>query len=337
MTTRVSIASVTDAPPGTATVLVSKVKLTNDSADRRAEARWLTDVRHPGVVRLHDVTDDPFTIVTEHAGGTTMRTARFEPDGAAEYLAASADVLVDLHAAGRAHGKLTIDHIIVGAGGPVLCSPHGEIVDPSCDIAAIGRCMRDLHQQWMDRGISVRWADSWLELAERLVLGADASLSARRAARKIREFAAPAEPESELGIDRRHPLRSRWGVTAVSTAVAIAFAGLLVFQPGDSTSDEGARVVIDGQIFEVGTAGDVAVAFERPCVESHEVLVLETQTGMIWGYATVEDGAAASPIAVVPGATRLRAQRDMKGPEGEPCAIGVAEGPAGSVRLDGVS
>lgn len=89
------------------------------------EADALVAARHPGVVELLDrtVTPDGITLRTRHAGNRTVATCG--PLAVAEVaglVAALADTVADLHAAGIAHGRIRPEHVIVSTSGrPVLC------------------------------------------------------------------------------------------------------------------------------------------------------------------------------------------------------------------------
>ncbi len=329
MATRVSVHSATNPRPGTAAVRVTKVQLTNDRGDRVAEARWLAEVDHSGIVRLQETTEDPFTIVTDHAGGTTLRTADVGPPEAAEILAQVADTLADLHDAGRAHGKLSLDHIILGSERPVLCSPDGNIDDPRADLQGLAWCVRDLGRKWGPSKHDGEPPEPWATLATRLA--SDPSMSARRAAQQFRRLASP-EPAAPTQEDK-----GSWrGLLTVASIVAIAIGGLLLVpRPEPSEAADGARVTIDGQYFEVGQAGDEVVVLDHPCDAEGRVLVLSGST--VWRYGSVGNGVEAEVYATIPGATSLSVVEIMVAEDRDPdrpCEAAQAVGPAGASLLE---
>ncbi len=330
MATRVSVTSVPNPDPSEAPVRVSKVKLANDRPDRRAEAKWLDEVRHSGVARLHAVTEEPFTIITDHAGGSTLRTARLEPAEAALTLAAVADILADLHAADRAHGKLTLDHIVIGSHGPVLCSPHGLVSEAEADLTALGRCMTDLQQQWADRDSSQPAADAWSDLAAKLGSG-DQSLSAQRAARQLR---ALSEPEPQVTVAAGPP-RSFRGLALAAIVVLLGFGGVAVVGSTSADADDGVQVLINNKLYEVGREGSSAVALATPCDPGSPVLVLDPESSIVWRFPEVGDSVEAVAFATVPGATDLRV-RLVASPNqpDQTCEVAVATGPAGATVLE---
>lgn len=341
MATRVSVfsAPITTEPAlgEEPTVLVSKVALTNDRADRRAEARWLDEARHSGVVVLRETIDDPFTIITEHAGGATLRMTDRSPDQIAAMMAAVARILADLHRAGRAHGKLTLDHIIVGAHGPVLCSPDGRITDAEVDLRALARCMRELRETWRRRDEQVDFGPAWDLLADRLEAGDDATLSALRASHFLDRMLAPTSETDNA--DRSGRVRSALGpLPAITGAalVSLALIGGLFVVNGSEPTTEAISVEIDGSIYAVGSRGDQAVVLDQPCDPQSPVLVLDSASRVVWRYRTVADGARAEAVAIVPGATGLDIETQLRTGRGSgpPCQVAVATGPAGRSVLD---
>jgi hypothetical protein len=342
MATRVSVfsAPVTTEPTlgEEPTVLVSKVALTNDRADRRAEARWLDEARHSGVVVLRETSDDPFTIITEHAGGATLRMTDRSPDQIAAMMAAVARILADLHRAGMAHGKLTLDHIIIGSDGPVLCSPDGRIADAEVDLRALARCMRELRETWRRRDERVDFGPAWDLLADRLEAGDDATLSALRASHFLdRMLASTSETDN---VDRSGRVRSALGpLPAVTGAALLSLAligGLFAIDRSEPTTTEAISVEIDGSLYAVGSRGDQAVVLDHPCDPQSPVLVLDSASRIVWRYRTVADGARAEAVAIVPGATALDVETQLRPDRGSdaPCQVAVATGPAGRSVLD---
>ncbi len=97
--------------------------------DRRRlaiEARALSSLAHPGVVRVLEVegADPPDSIVLQRVAGPSFEDLGEQPvEVLAGLGAAIATVLSDLHALGVAHGAVQAGHILIDEGGrPVLCS-----------------------------------------------------------------------------------------------------------------------------------------------------------------------------------------------------------------------
>jgi tRNA A-37 threonylcarbamoyl transferase component Bud32 len=329
MATRVTLTpAINDSDP----VLVSKVKLTNDRGDREAEANWLERAARPGIVRVVSVSADPFTIVTEHAGSRTLRTAGLDPDAALGVLIAVATTLAELHRDGLVHGKLTVDHIILGANDTWLCSPDGNADDASLDLDSIARCMRELARQWDASGTRAAWRDQWDDIAGRLERADDPSRSATRTVQALRRLLSPDadQPAGQVGeqLNWRSMFRSR-GIAAVATAVVAAFAGLALISNESPAEPGGPRITVDGATYAVGSEGNDVALLDSPCDPSAPVLVLDRDSATVWAFSSVGDGVRASPVAVVPGATDLRSERI----EGR-CDVAVARGPAGVVVID---
>lgn len=339
MATRVTITP-TSAEPD-APVRVAKVKLTNDRGDRAAEATWLERAARPGIVPLVAIAEppptEPFTIVTEHVGSRTLRTARLGPLEAWRVMVDLADLMAELHRDGFVHGKLTADHVIIGADRVWLCSPDGSCDDPDEDVDGLARCMRDLQQQWEIGGQEVPFGSQWADLAERLADTTDPSRSATRALHSLRRLEPRGDPGSADGSSARSTtildlLRRRTGVLALSFAIAIAVGALpLVTEGSGRSSATGPRVEVDGVIYAIGVAGDDVALLDNPCDPSTPIIVLEADTQTVWAFDRIADGAAARPIAVIPGATDVRAEWIDTDP---PCTVAVARGPAGTSLIE---
>ena len=335
MAARVSIHSIFDADSGATVVRVTKQPLPNDTGDRRAEARWLAEVHHSGVVNLHEVTDDPFTIITDHVPGQTLRNATATPDEGALALAAVTDTLADLHAAGRAHGKITLDHIILGPDGAVLCSPDGTVCESTDDLAGMADCMSDLGQQWLASGLSRPFDGSWGALADRLRNLDDPSMSARRVGQQLRRMSESREPKDSGPV---HEPSVRWrGMAVLAAALTVMTAGLILSRSPTPESELGPRVIVAGSEFAVGRPGDRVVALEQPCDPDSPVLLLESESSIVWRYPLVGEDAPAVAVAVVPGATTLRirwVEGDDAPNSADPCEAAVAQGPAGASLIE---
>lgn len=337
---------------------VSKVKLANDRHDRRAEAEWLWRAARPGIVpivspeptggweSLSEVggADAGFTIVTRHVGSRTLRTARLEPEAALPTMIELAELLTELHRDGLVHGKLTPDHVIIGSDRLWLCSPTGTATDPRDDLDGLARCMRDVERQWGDRRrrspfSSSTFTDGWHDLANRIADGDDPSMSATRAVAGLRQLAdgedhlGRVEDGSASGVVARvlGRLDRGRGVAALGLFLCLAVGGLVVLSGATSEQVDGPRIEVDGVRYAVGRQGDDVVLLEQPCDPRSSVFVLEADDDTVWAFDRVGDGERARAVAVVPGATDLRAE--WFGGD-ESCARLVASGPAGSTIID---
>jgi hypothetical protein len=339
MATRVTITPTSTEPD--APVRVAKVKLPNDRRDRAAEAAWLARAARPGIVPLVTIDEppptEPFTIVTEHVGSRTLRTARLGPLEAWRVIVDVAELMGELHRDGLVHGKLTADHVIIGAERVWLCSPDGSCEDPGEDLDGLARCMGDLQHQWEISGLEIPFGTQWADLAERLADTTDPSRSATRVLHSLRRL----EPRRDQGTaDGRSPrsrtilelLRRRTGVLALSLAIAIAIGALpLVTEGSGPPSATGPRVEVDGVIYAVGVEGDDVALLDNPCDPSTPIIALEAATQTVWAFDRIADGAIPRPIAVIPGATDVRAEWIDTDP---PCTVAVARGPAGTSIIE---
>lgn len=309
-------------------VPVAKVQLLNDRGDRDAEATWLRAATRPGVVELLSTSLAPFTIVTAHAGARTMRTARLQPADGLSALLGVTELLIGLHQDGFVHGKLTVDHVIIGQTGPVLCSPDGTITDPDVDLEGVARCMRELGRQWDERGASSPWRAQWDALVQRLEDGTDPSRSAIRtteALRRLQDKPGPSAPDPQ-----HQTRRASRGLVAAAFAVAIAIAGLALVPTNEPAMATGPHVVIEGSTYAIGDSGDDVAHLAAPCDAAAPVVMLRPSTGEVWAFSSVGDGEAGIAVAVVPGATDLRRERRAD----RECEVAVARGPAGSTEID---
>lgn len=332
MATRVTLPPLDSAPPagdatGTATapVPVAKAQLLNDRGDREAEAEWLKAAARPGVIPLLSTSTDPFTIVTAHAGSRTMRTARLDPAAGLELTIQVAELLAGLHRDGFAHGKLTVDHIILGADGPVLCSPDGTITEAASDLAGLARCMRELGRQWDELERRAPWRDQWDRLALRLEEQTDPSSSATRTAQALRRMADTKAPPVDLRT-RRLPS----GVVLAAAGAVVAIAGLALAPADEPATATGPELEMEGSTYVVGREGDDVAYLPSPCDPAAPVVLLRPSSGEVWAFADIADGASSAPMAVVPGATELR--REVADDRG--CDVAVARGPAGATVID---
>lgn len=332
MATRVTL---TPAARSSDPLVVSKVQLTNDRGDRRAESAWLEQAARPGIVRLVSTSNEPFTIVTEHAGAKTLRTGNLDPDAALAVLTDVTNTLAGLHRDGLVHGKLTVDHIVLGSDRTWLCSPDGHAANPSHDLDALARIMQELAHQWDESGNRTPWRDQWNEIADRLERGEDPSRSAKRALQALGRLALTEDDTTtrtaNRTIDWRAPLRFR-GLLTLTAAVVLAFGGLALVSNSSTTEPGGPRITIDGATYAVGSHGDDVAVLDTPCDPRARVLVLTRSSATVWAFDSVGDGMRAVPVAVVPGATDIRAERI--GEADNRCDVAVARGPAGAVVVD---
>lgn len=306
------------------TIHVAKVRLTNDRGDREAEAAWLERAARPGVVRLVATSEEPFTIVTEHVGSRTLRTAGLDPDDGLATTIGLCDLLIELHRDGIVHGKLTPDHVIVGGDRIWLCSPDGRADDPGDDLVGLARCMTELEDQWHEAGEAPVFLGSWRELAARLVDDADPARSATRARSVLQRFAV-VQDDTDHNDGARRGLRHP-GLGLAALAVGCSIGGLaLLSDETPAFATDAPRIESNGSVYAVGSAGDDVVLLETACDASPPVVLLDTATDIVWAFDEITDGASARPVAVVPGATDLRSEWV----EAEGCSIAVARGPAG--------
>ncbi len=313
-----------------APVPVAKVQLLNDRGDRRAEAEWLTAAARPGIVELISTSDEPFTIVTAHAGARTMRTARLDPEAGLALLTQVTELLAQLHRDGFVHGKLSVDHVIVGLDGPVLCSPDGTITTPEVDLDGIARCMRELNRQWDETNATCPWRTQWDDLAKRLEDATDPSRSAIRTTQALRRLAQAPSPSAPKP-DRRAPKASK-GLGAAIAAVMVAVVGIAFVPNNQEATVAGPRFTVEGSTYAVGQVGDDVAHLRTPCDPHAPVVSLRPGTGEIWAFRSINDGATSEPIAVVPGATEIRSEQRSRGDHS--CHIAVARGPAGASEID---
>lgn len=127
------------------------------------QVRWLTRAQGPGVVRLHDV-DSSGTHYSTHFGGRlTLAAAAADPAATLPLLADVWAALERLHRLKLVHGAVAADHVVVGAGGPLLLSPgEADAVDRRIDIACFGTMVAGLAEVWAvesstDSSVIARW------------------------------------------------------------------------------------------------------------------------------------------------------------------------------------
>lgn len=118
------------------------VKLLDGPMAAEAEARLLTGVQHPHVLRLRRLSTNPAALVMDLAeGGSVASLVRarglLEPGEVVTVLAPVADALAALHAAGIVHGDVTAANVLLGRDGrPLLADLGAGRLLGSGDVAA---------------------------------------------------------------------------------------------------------------------------------------------------------------------------------------------------------
>ncbi|WCO65606.1 hypothetical protein PO878_13965 [Iamia majanohamensis] len=223
---------VTTAADGTP-VLVKRSTGPEGRARLAGEAAVLRTLAHPGLVRVVDLRDDADGAELHLAwvGPHSLATVTSVPVAdAARLVARVADVVDDLHRAGVVHGRLTPDHVLLGAdGAPVLtglAEAGGTATSaPAVDVAALGALLTDLVAPSSEAPIvperrHPRRADSGLRAALLTVADLAASddatsiPSARALADRVRVTVGDGVPRSR----RRHRRRGRTGASRAALA-----------------------------------------------------------------------------------------------------------------------
>ncbi len=312
MATRVTLTTRPDT-----TLAVVKTPLSGDRADRVAEAAWLRRASGRGAVELLESSATGFATVW--VPGNTLRTGGLEPDVVAAVLAEVAANLAVLHAADLVHGKLSLDHVIVGPDGPVLCSPHGSAADTTLDSLGLGRCVAGLLERWDERGIRVTNRSAWQRLADRLA-DQDDPLPIRRAGVAFQRLASAPEPEVTVSTGSRSRPWVRPGLTLIVLAVVVSLGGLALVSRlghGPLTAADpagpavgGPEVELDGDRYRVGEPGDVALVVDEACAHQPLVVLLDRDRSTVWrfdpsSFDADRFGAVGDAMAQVPGAVDL--------------------------------
>jgi len=146
-------------------LVVRKIRSAHTDGAVEAEARWLSNVRHQGIVALARVVPHKSMIETIFGGTTTLRTARLSPAKRAQVLVEVAGILANCHKRGFVHGNIKPEHVIVPAGTAtaLLCSPSGLADDTRIDIDGLA----DLVDHSVSCGVGRSW-DQWVSVAEQL-------------------------------------------------------------------------------------------------------------------------------------------------------------------------
>ncbi len=322
-------------------LVVDKTALEGDRPDRKAEARWLAEARHPNVVRL--VSFENAVLRTQHAGQTTLRTATLSPSETAALFLGLARTLTDLHNRDLVHGKLTLDHVIVStdptrARGVVLCSPDGGATRPQDDLRAVGGMVDRLLARWDEQGTTVPGRDDWQRIRSRLE-EPDDQITAQRVARWFAPLVVVAPPSNreladDLSGDKPQLQNSGLLGSAGGRGVAVlmgfvAFVvGVTVWNPlnGAPTSPRASiELTIGHDQFEVDGLVDTAVGTPVGCPPEAAVLDHEST---VWRFVAPDDRPLDRTVgqaeAMVPGATELVY---------EDCEL-WAVGPAGRTMLE---
>lgn len=127
--------------------LVARKRGLDAEDDRRLEheASVLQRARHPGVVELRalEEVEGRVELVTAWVGTRSLADrVPLPPSEAAGLLAATAEIVADLHGLGIVHGGLDPTQVLLDQGGrPVLCGFGADGV-PSDDVADLGRMLQ---------------------------------------------------------------------------------------------------------------------------------------------------------------------------------------------------
>lgn len=130
------------------------------------EANWLAAARHRSVVPLHRVAPDESALETAYVGRHSLSTAVLGPNSAARALRGLVVSLTELHQSGLVHGRLSLDHLVIGRDQPdhvILCSPSGRICSAEDDLRAVVAVADRLRARVAPR--SGRWSSVIAELA----------------------------------------------------------------------------------------------------------------------------------------------------------------------------
>jgi hypothetical protein len=313
-----------------------KVATAPPARDRlRREAIALRRAAHPAVVRLTSFTDlaDRTELVVEHHGDATLLTTA-PPDGpsALAFGASLASTVADLHDIGVVHTRLSPDHVLVAPGGrPVLTGLSGVgDGDPTGDVRALGALFELL-------------ATSVPEPAERRNRKAIATLLA------VADHARGGEPApnardlaARLGRAPRrgHRPAPRTLLTGAGLVVLLAVGGFAVPRltggdlpdeaalprdpttvpapatttatttPTAATEADPVRLEVDGAVYELGRAGDIAVSGDWDCDGRPGVALLRPDSGIVFTFDLPEaigTPMPGHPLATVPDAVGLTA------------------------------
>jgi len=299
-------------------------------ARMRHEAAVLSQLDHPGIVRLIDHEEGPpAQLRTSFVGPDTWRTRPPEGSAVAGALATVAATIADLHESGLSHGDIRADHVLIDASGrPVLAGlAHAGIAEPSSvavDVRALVGLGRELARTAGDERQTIEALLTALEAGHDDLRGTVRGLDRRR----LPAVASPAR------VDRRH---------AIAAAVlVVAAAATLLLRTADSSpnadaaaepvaqaaetpqptptpaptpppttagpAEDATELVHAGRRYAIGRPGDVVVTGDWDCDGTATPALLRPETGEVAVFAAWPDAdASIAPTAttVVEGATDL--------------------------------
>ncbi len=315
-------------------LFVHKVALSGDQHDRTAEAKWLAEAHHQGVVRLHRFEPDPLTIITEHAGTDTLRTQAGAPAEVAAALAQVCATLAALHSRSLVHGKLTLDHIVLAGNKAVLCSPHGINDDPLGDLADLAQIIDTLLERWDTTETKVLNRVVWEQLTSRL-RQESGPYGAKRAIGTLAKLSERRPTPASVQTPRTAPQRRMLGIGVAATFVCLCLAGLFALTPGADPTAITTEFVVGNERFGVGADDAVAVGITGACDEGPVAALLNKQTDTVWGFYAAQDGETGVALATVAGATGIETRETTEGDtaSGDACAELWVVGPAGAIRI----
>lgn len=191
-------------------ILVKRAAGPEGGARLTREAALLRDLAHPGLTRVVDLVqaDAHTELHLAWVGPHSLATVTSVPaPDAGRVVAGVAEVLADLHDLGITHGRLTPDHVLLGADArPVLTgladAVDDERGDRSADVAALGSLLTQLVRPLQDssmipsgrhrRGRHTGLAGALLTVAD-LAAADDRDIrpSARDLARRLHALAGP--------------------------------------------------------------------------------------------------------------------------------------------------
>jgi hypothetical protein len=327
----------------------------------RRRAAGLAAAAGPGVVaivRAGATADGAWELVTVHAG-LPLSAARLK--GAVSLAAVGARVaeaLARLHAVGLVHGRLQVEHVLVGPdGAPELCGIEPSDGAASDDVAALGRILGEVAS---DLASDARLATLGARAAED---DPERRPTARRLAADLAAIAAPepaprAAPRAAMtivavlgvGLAALILLSVRGGAPAPEAGVVastvttsppttsstlpecVASAGRPVARseacPERVTVDGGA-VEVGGRRLVVGRPSDEVLVGDWAC-EGVRAAVLRPATGEVLVYEAVgsDEPPEVARAERIEGATGLGARRGADG-----CPALLVLTPTGPMRL----
>lgn len=133
--------------------VVVKVGAGGAAARVEQEAARLLALGHPGLVEVVSAgpVPDGYELRSRYAGRPLSACPVPPPEQAGALVAALAETVADLHAAGVVHGRVSAEHVLLGQSGrPVLCSLGGggttdaDAPTRADDVAALGTLLTDL-------------------------------------------------------------------------------------------------------------------------------------------------------------------------------------------------